>query len=82
MLIWAKARVSSRNANAIASAASASGWLARRMFHFGDPEREETGLDSGGTVHAPGGIDERLDELGFGDVFGVELIQEVRLGGR
>src|SRR5580704_12410300 len=38
------------------------------IFHFGDAEREEIGLDGGGTVHAPGSVDERLDELGFGGV--------------
>jgi len=46
------------------------------IFHFGDAEREEISLDSGGTVHAPGGVDERLDELRFGGVFRVVLIQE------
>ena len=52
---------------------------AEAIFHFNDAEREKVGFDSGGAVHAPGGIDEGLDELGFGGVFGVVFVQE-RLG--
>jgi len=44
------------------------------VFHFGDAEREEIGLDGGGTVESPGGIDEGLDELRFGGVFGVIFV--------
>src|ERR1700720_3135367 len=53
-------------------------WMvgAEAILHFGDAEREKVGLDSGGAVHAPGGIDEGLDELGFGGVFGVVFLQE------
>ena len=39
-------------------------------FHLSDAEREEVGLDGGGAVHTPGGIDERLDDLGFDGAFG------------
>jgi hypothetical protein len=49
---------------------------AEAVFHFNDAEREEVGLDSGGAVHAPGGIDEGLDKLGFGGVFGAVFSQE------
>ncbi|HEV3312244.1 MAG TPA: hypothetical protein VG815_17165, partial [Chloroflexota bacterium] len=61
------------------------------VFHFGDAEREEVGLDGGGAVHAPGGIDERLDELGLDSAFrlafieqglGVALVGGVVLGGQ
>ncbi len=41
------------------------------VLHFGDAEREEIGLDGGGAVDSPGGVDERLDELGFGGILGV-----------
>jgi hypothetical protein len=64
---------------------------AEAVFHFDDAQREEVGLDSGGAVHAPGGVDEGLDKLGFGGVFGavfsqkglgVALIRGVVLGGQ
>ena len=49
---------------------------AEAVFHFNEAEREEVGLDGGGAVHAPGGVDEGLDELGFGGVFGAVFSQE------
>jgi len=45
-------------------------------FHFGAAEREEIGLDRGSAVDSPGGIDERLDELGFGGTFGLVFVEE------
>jgi hypothetical protein len=61
------------------------------VFHFGDAERIEVGLDGGGAVELPGGVDERLDELGFGSAsgpvfseegLGVTLISGMALGGQ
>ena len=61
------------------------------VFHFGDAERVEIGLDGGGTVELPGGVEKRLDELRFGCAFGlifveecmgVELVSGVVLGGQ
>ena len=46
------------------------------VFHFGDAEREEVGLDSSGAVELPGCVGERLGELGFDGAFGLALIQE------
>jgi hypothetical protein len=46
------------------------------VFHFGDAEREEVGFDGGGAVHPPRGVDERLDELGFGGAVGLVFIEE------
>jgi hypothetical protein len=48
-------------------------------FHLSDAEREEVGLDGGGAVDAPGGIDDGLDELSFGGAFGLAILEE-RLG--
>src|ERR1700687_1515337 len=31
------------------------------IFHFGDPDREEVGLDGGGAVELPGGVDQGQD---------------------
>ena len=45
------------------------------VFHFGDPEREEVGLDRG-AVELPGSVDERLDELGFDGAFRLAFIEE------
>ena len=49
---------------------------AEAIFHFNDAEREEVGLDSGGAVHAPGGVDEGLDELDFGGAVGQVFVEE------
>src|SRR5579864_9735913 len=46
------------------------------VFHFGDTEREEVRLDCGGAAHPPRGIDERLDEMGFGGAFGLVFIEK------
>jgi len=46
------------------------------IFHFGDAEREEIGLDGGGTVETPGSIDEALGELSFGGALGLIFVQE------
>ena len=46
------------------------------VFHCGDAEREEVGLDRGGTVLSPGSIDKRMDELGLGGAFGLVFIEE------
>ncbi len=46
------------------------------IFHFGDAEREKVGLDGRGAVHAPRGVDERLDELCFGGAVGLVFIEE------
>src|SRR2546430_4976314 len=46
------------------------------VFHFGDAEREEVGLDGGGAVELPGGIEERLDELSFGGALGPIFVEE------
>ena len=77
MLRLAKARLFSRKARAMARAASASGWLEPdAVFHFGDAEREEVGLDCGGAVELPGGVDQGLNELGFGSLFGPIFVEE------
>jgi hypothetical protein len=49
------------------------------VFALGNSEREEVRLDRGGAVELPGGIGERLDELGFGCAFGLIFIEK-RLG--
>jgi hypothetical protein len=46
------------------------------VFHLGDAEREEIGLDGGGAVELPRGIDEGLDELRFGSALGPIFIEE------
>ena len=46
------------------------------ILHFGDAEREEVGLNGGGAIEAPGGIDEGLDELGFGGAAGLVFVQK------
>src|SRR5438067_6681153 len=49
------------------------------VLHFGDAQREEVGLDGSGAIHAPGAVDQCLDELGFGGACGAVFAQE-RLG--
>src|SRR5689334_21914835 len=46
------------------------------IFVLGDAERVEIGLNGGGAVHAPGGVDEGLDEMGFGGAFGLVFVEE------
>src|ERR1700730_8825140 len=46
------------------------------VFHFGDAEREEVGLDSSGAVELPGCVGERLGELSFDGAFGLAFIEE------
>lgn len=45
-------------------------------LHLSDAEREEIGLDGGGALHTPGGIDERLDDLGFDGAFGLAIMEQ------
>ncbi len=49
------------------------------VLHFSDTEREEVGLDGRGAVDLPGGVEEGLDERGFGGAFGL-VFSEERLG--
>ena len=46
------------------------------IFHFCDPEREEVGFEGGGAVELPGGVDQGLDKLAFGGLFGPIFVEE------